>query len=125
MPSRRMERINHLLREEIAELLRREVKDETLSTALISITEVDTAPDMRHAKVYFSVYGSDEEIAEAGAHLQRAANFLRRELIGRLDLRYVPRLEFELDRSLAQGARLMSLMSQLEREREGRAEPPE
>ena len=55
MPSRRIERINHLLRQEIAELLTREVKDSTLSTSLISITEVETSPDLRSAKVYFSV----------------------------------------------------------------------
>ena len=65
MPSRRIERINHLLRQEIADLLRREVKDATLSQSLISITEVDTSPDLRNAKVYFSVYGDEDEIQAA------------------------------------------------------------
>ena len=118
MPSRRIERINHLLRQEIAELLTREVKDATLSTSLISITEVDTSPDLRNAKVYFSVYGEEEEIQAARTHLQRAAGFLHHGLKERLDLRYTPHLEFVLDRSLARGDRIMRLMRSIEQERE-------
>jgi ribosome-binding factor A len=118
MPSRRIERINHLLRQEIAELLTREVKDATLSTSLISITEVETSPDLRNAKVYFSVYGEEEEIQAATTHLQRAAGFLHHGLKERLDLRHTPHLEFVLDRSLAQGDRIMRLMRSIEQERE-------
>jgi ribosome-binding factor A len=120
MPSRRIERINHLLRQEIADLLRREVKDATLSTALISITDVDTSPDLRSAKVYFSVYGEEEEVQAAEAHLKRASGFLHHNLKERLDLRYTPHLEFVLDRSLAQGDRIMRLMRSIEEEREHR-----
>ena len=109
-----MQRINHLIREEIAELLRREVKDATLNASLISITEVDTSPDLRAAKVYFSVYGDEEQIREAQAHLGRAARFLRRGLMDRLDLRQVPHLEFVVDRSLEQGDRIMRLMRRIE-----------
>jgi ribosome-binding factor A len=121
MPSRRIERINHLLRQEIAELLTREVKDATLSSALISITEVDTSPDLRSAKVYFSVYGEEEEIQAARDHLTRAAGFLHRNLKGRLDLRHTPNLEFILDRSLARGDRIMRLMRTIEEERDARS----
>jgi ribosome-binding factor A len=105
------------LRQEIAELLSREVKDATLSTSLISITEVDTSPDLRSAKVYFSVYGDEDEIKAAGEHLKRAAGFLHHNLKGRLDLRYTPNLEFVLDRSLATGDRIMRLMREIESER--------
>ncbi len=114
MANRRLARINHLLREEIAELLAREVKDEALRSPLISITDVETAPDLRTAKVYFSVYGDDAQIAEARAHLGRAAGFLRRSLKGRLDLRHTPQLEFIFDRSLAQGDRIMRLIRSIE-----------
>ncbi len=109
-----MARINHLLRQEIAELLAREVKDDTLTSALISITEVDTSPDLRLAKVYFSVYGDEEQVQDARVHLGRAAGFLRHNLKGRLDLRHVPQLEFVLDRSLEQGDRIMRLMRTIE-----------
>jgi ribosome-binding factor A len=119
-PSRRIERINHLLRQEIADLLTREVKDATLNEAMISITDVDTSPDLRLAKVYFSVYGDEAEIQAAKDHLQRASGFLHHNLKERLDLRYTPHLEFVLDRSLAQGDRIMRLMRSIEEEREHR-----
>jgi ribosome-binding factor A len=123
MPSRRIERINHLLRQEIAELLTREVKDATLASALISITEVETSPDLRSAKVYFSVYGEEEEIQAAREHLTRAAGFLHHNLKVRLDLRHTPHLEFVLDRSLARGDRIMRLMRAIEEERSHTPQP--
>jgi ribosome-binding factor A len=122
MPSRRIERINHLLRQEIAELLAREIKDATLSSSLISILEVETSADLRSAKVYFSVYGDEDEIQAARDHLNRAAGFMHRNLKERLDLRHTPRLEFILDRSLARGDRVMRLMRTIEEEREHPAE---
>lgn len=122
MPSRRMQRINQLIREELAELLQREIKDEALASSLISITEVDTSPDLRTARVYFSVYGDEEAVSYARSHLEKAANFLRRGLMDRLDLRQVPRLEFQLDESLARGDRLMQLMRVTEAQHAG---PPE
>jgi len=122
MPSRRIERINHLLRQEIAELLSREVKDATLSTSLISITEVDTSPDLRNAKVYFSVYGDEDEIKAAGDHLRRASGFLHHNLKERLDLRHTPHLEFIADHSIARGDRIMRLMRTIEEERDHPAE---
>jgi ribosome-binding factor A len=120
LPSRRIERINHLLRQEIADLLTREVKDATLHTALISITDVETSPDLRSAKVYFSVYGDEAEIQAAREHLTRASGFLHHNLKERLDLRHTPHLEFVLDRSLARGDRIMRLMRTIEEEREHR-----
>jgi len=121
-PSRRIERINHLLRQEIADLLTREVKDATLHSALISITDVETSSDLRSAKVYFSVYGDEEEIKAAEAHLKRASGFLHHNLKERLDLRHTPYLEFVVDRSLARGDRIMRLMRTIEEER-GHQEP--
>jgi ribosome-binding factor A len=118
--SRRIERINHLLRQEIADLLTREVKDATLNTALISITDVETSADLRNAKVFFSVYGDEATIEAALQHLQRASGFLHHNLKERLDLRHTPHLEFVLDRSLARGDRIMRLMRTIEEEREHR-----
>ena len=116
--SRRLERINHLLRQEIADLLSREVKDVTLHEQLISITEVETSADLRSAKVYFSVYGDEAAIKAAQSHLNRASGFLHHELKERLDLRHIPHLEFIVDRSLARGDRIMRLMRSIEQERE-------
>jgi ribosome-binding factor A len=120
VPSRRIERINHLLRQEIADLLTREVKDAALHDAMISITDVETSPDLRNAKVYFSVYGDEQTVEAARQHLKRASGFLHHNLKERLDLRHTPHLDFVLDQSLARGDRIMRLMRTIEEEREHR-----
>lgn len=113
MTSRRILRLNDAIREELAELLRREMRDPRLAT-LISITEVDTSPDLALAHVYVSVLGSDEEAADALRALRHAAGYLKRELGDRLRLRRVPTLDFRLDPSLARGARVMQLLREIE-----------
>ena len=114
MTSRRIQRINHLLRSEIAELLQREIRDDALLTSLISVTEVDTSPDLKNAKVYYSVYGEEEDVLTARTHLEHAARFLRNSLRGKLDLRVLPNLEFIYDPSLARGDRIMRLIRAIE-----------
>lgn len=109
--SRRTERINDQLREEISDLVLRELKDPRIS-GLVSITEVDVAPDLSHAKVFVSVLGSDEERASTMRALAKGAQFVRRELRRRLTIRRVPELEFLADDSLAHGARILSLLDE-------------
>lgn len=115
--SRRTRRINDLLREEISEILRREARDPRLDT-MVSITEVETSEDLRHAKVHVSVLGSEEEWAAAMKALDAARPFLHRHLRERLpDLRLIPELAFRRDESLARGARLARMLDDLARER--------
>ena len=111
--SRRTQRLGALLLQEIAELLRREVKDPRLGSGLISITDVEVSPDLQQAKVYVSVYGSAEEAADVLAGLASAAGFLRRELRERLVLRTIPALVFLPDPSLERADRILALMRQL------------
>jgi ribosome-binding factor A len=111
--SRRILRLNDAIREELAELLRRDLRDPRLS-ALISITEVDTSPDLALAHVYISVLGSDAETTDALRALRHAAGYLKREIGDRLRLRRVPNLDFRLDPSLARGARVMELLRGIE-----------
>jgi ribosome-binding factor A len=113
MTSRRMLRINDAIREELAELLRRDMRDPRLA-ALISVTEVDTAPDLGRAQVFVSVYGSDDETQEALRALRHAAGYLKGQLGDRLRLRRVPNLDFHLDPSLARGARVMQLLREID-----------
>jgi ribosome-binding factor A len=109
--TRRTERINDLLREEISDLVRLEVKDPRVG-GLVSITEVDITPDLRHAKVFVSVLGSDAEKAATFVALRAAAHFLQRELRKRLTIRRIPELVFLADESLARGARILSLIEE-------------
>ena len=107
--SRRTERINHLLREEISQLLHRQVKDPRLG-GLITVTRVCTSSDLQHAKVYISVMGDDMERHEALATLSSAAGFFHRELKGRLAMRHVPELSFHDDATVELGAQVLELI---------------
>lgn len=120
--TRRLERVNDLLRDELSALLRRDAKDPRLGAAIISVTEVVTSPDLRHARVYISVLGSPEEQQEALKGLVSAAGFFQRELRERLDLRRVPALTFFRDDTLERGDRLLRLMKEVAPER-GEAAP--
>ncbi len=110
---RRMERINGLLREEIAGLLSSQVNDPRLR-GLITITQVRTASDLRSARVYISVMGAEAVRQDALAGIQSSASYLRRELRSRVTLRHVPFLTFQLDDAMLEADRLMQLIDDLE-----------
>jgi ribosome-binding factor A len=109
--TRRTERINDLLRQEISELVRRDLKDPRIG-GLVTITEVDVSPDLRHAKVFVSVLGSDDEKRSTLRALDAASHFLERELRHRLTIRRMPELEFVKDESLEHGQRILSLLDE-------------
>jgi ribosome-binding factor A len=107
--TRRTERINDLLREEISQLVLREMKDPRLG-GLVTITEVDVSPDLRNAKVMVSVLGTDEESANTMRALRAASHFIVRELRKRLVIRRIPDLVFQRDTSIEEGARVLALL---------------
>ncbi len=111
--TRRTDRINGLLRQEISQLLSREIKDPRLN-GIISITEVQTASDLRSARVFVSVLGDQAAKDAALDGIQSAASFLRRSLRDRLKLRYVPFLKFALDESIEDADALLRVMDQLQ-----------
>ena len=113
--SRRVDRINGLLREEISKLLLREIKDPRLS-GLLTITQVKTSSDLRNAKVYISGMGNDEANTAALQGIQSAATFLRKQLRERLRLKYVPFLTFEIDDSMETADHIFRLMDQARQE---------
>ena len=108
----RIERVNHLIRQEISELLRREVKDPRLG-GLVSINEVVTSSDLKYANVFVSCICSDEEKKEILSTLVAAAGFLHNELKKRLRLRYVPELDFRWDDSIEKGAHILELIDRV------------
>lgn len=110
--SRRLQRLNVLLREEVSELIRRELRDPRLAE-FVTLTRVSTSPDLATATVYVSVMGEAEEKANTMRALTRAAPFIRRQLIRRLSIRRTPDIEFTLDESMEEAAHLLDLMKQL------------
>lgn len=110
--SRRIERVNSLIRQEMSELLQRQVKDPRLG-GFITVTQVSTSGDLRHAKVFFSVMGSEDEKGEVLEALTAASGFLRKEMSSRLGLRRCPELSFHYDDSVDQGTQVLQLISQV------------
>ena len=110
--SRRIERLNSMIRRDLSELLRYEVKDPRVA-GVVSVTQVDTSGDVQHAKVYVSVYGTLREKEDTIAALQSASGFMRRQLRGRLETRQVPVLRFILDDTLTEGNQMLDLLDSL------------
>ncbi len=108
----RIERVNSLIRQELCELLQRQVKDPRLGN-FITITAVDTSADMKYARVFVSRIGSQEEKQEMLSVLTSASGFFRRELIKRLRIRRVPALTFHWDDSIERGDRLLRLIDEV------------
>ena len=111
--SRRVDRLNGLLRQEISLLLTREIKDPRLN-GIISITHVQTSSDLRNARVFLSVMGNQDNKDEVLDGIQSAASFLRRSLRDRLKLRYVPFLKFALDESIEDADNVLRIMDDIE-----------
>ena len=113
--SRRIERVNELIKAEIANLLQREIRDPRL-TSMISIIGVETSSDLSNATVRVSILGSEDEVKQAITALKRAAGFFRREIAGRLRLKKAPELTFKLDTSIEKGARVLQILREIQEE---------
>lgn len=111
MANRRQEQINGFLREEISEIIQRELKDPRLGFA--SVTSVEVSPDLRHARVFISVLGSPEEQEATLAGLTSAAGFIRHLLKPRMHTRHIPELTFNLDSSMAYAESIARTLSEL------------
>lgn len=110
VPGRRPERLGEQIRQEISALVVSELRDPRIGFS--TIIAVRVTPDLRHARVAVSVLGSAQEQQQTLEGFRAAASYIRRELAHRLDIRRVPELEFTLDRSAEQAARIDELLRQ-------------
>lgn len=120
--SRRMERLDELLRQEIARLIAEEVKDPRVG--FVTVMGARMSPDLRHARVYVSVLGDEEVKRQAVEALQRAGGFLRGRLGRLLEIKYLPELRFELDRSLERASRIEEILHRVRPEDDPSREAP-
>ncbi len=104
-------RVANLIREEIALIISREMKDPSLK--MVTITHVKVSRDLRRARVFFSVFGSPEEIQRTAQILNRAEGFLRGELGRNLRLKRIPALAFEFDDSYEKGMKIEDLLRKI------------
>lgn len=119
MSSNRIGRINEEIQRELSDQLRR-LKDPRVSqVGMVSITRVDTTGDLRYARIYVSVLDKSQE-KDVLKGLKSASGFLRRELGRALQLRYTPELQFIGDDSIRQGAHILEMLRQVERDNSAR-----
>jgi ribosome-binding factor A len=107
----RSDRLAHELKNEVSNLIARELRDPRVGFA--TVTEAKVSPDLSHARIYVSVLGSTEEQRTTLAALNRASGFLRRALGTRLKLRKSPQITFTLDQTIERGARMSQIIAQV------------
>lgn len=107
----RISRISEEIKREISNIIQNELKDPRLPE-LVSVVSVNVTRDLRYAKVYVSVFGSDEQKENAIEGLKSAAGFIRKEIGNRVKLRYTPEIQFELDNSIEYGAYINKLIKE-------------
>ncbi|MGL4880236.1 MAG: 30S ribosome-binding factor RbfA [Waterburya sp.] len=120
--SRRVARVAALIKREISQMLLTEIKDDRVGAGMVSVTDVDVSGDLQHAKIFVSIYGTETAKAETMAGLDSSANYVRKELGSRMQLRRTPTVKFIEDRSLERGDNMLNLLNQISEERQNKPE---
>jgi ribosome-binding factor A len=115
--SRRTRQVGDLLREELDDIIRQDVKDPRVG--FFTITRVEVSPDLRSATAYISVLGSDDERTGTMAALASASGFIRRQLKPRLRMRQIPEIAFFDDRSMEYAQTISTAISKLRKDEPG------
>ncbi|MFH1624943.1 MAG: 30S ribosome-binding factor RbfA [Pseudomonadota bacterium] len=111
MDYKRADRVSDLLKKEIAQTLIKEIKDPRIG--LVTVTDVEVTDDLRLARVFFSMVGSNREREETTKGLDSASSFIKRTLGKRLRMRFIPDIVFKFDSSLEYGSHIDSLLDNL------------
>lgn len=125
----RAEKVKEFIKEELSLILQREVRDPRIG--FVSVTDVEVSQDLRHARIFVSVLGTEEEKAATMEGLGSAARYIRRALGQRLQMRFTPDLSFRLDESIERGSRVMKLLGEVTHDthdkpaRDDRGDPPD
>ncbi|NEO04552.1 30S ribosome-binding factor RbfA [Moorena sp. SIO3I8] len=118
--NRRVFRVSSLIQQEVSQMLLNDIKDDRVGSGMVSITNVDVSGDLQHAKIYVSIYGTDEARSKTMAGLKSATGYVRRELGRRIRLRRTPEVMFIEDRGLEGGDQMLNLLNQLSQERQNK-----
>ncbi|GAB4269177.1 MAG: 30S ribosome-binding factor RbfA [Opitutales bacterium] len=103
-------RVNELVKREISDILHTDYKDDMVC---VTITEVDVSPDLRYARIYYSLFVEGEKARHAHRFFKKHGSTIRRKLSKRIVLKYLPALEFIQDHSLKRGAEMVDKMDDL------------
>lgn len=123
--NRRVSRVSELIKREISQMLMHGLKDERIGLGMVSITDVDVSGDLQHAKVFVSIYGSEEVREQTMAGLKAVTGQVRSELGRRVRLRRTPEIIFVEDRSFDRAVRVLSLINEISQKRGDTSEDDE
>lgn len=113
--SARSERVQEALRQEISRIVQGEIKDPRLG--FITITKVELTPDLRHAKVFFSVFGEDKDKRLALKGLNSAKGYIKGLVSDRVKLRCTPDIDFKIDESLEHTKKIFDILDKIKKEK--------
>ena len=116
MATTRQRRVQELLVQDISDIIRREMKDPRIG--FLTVTDAEVTPDLRHARVYFTLLGDPTAREETVKILNKASGFIRGEFARRAQMRFVPELKFEYDLSVDRGSRIHELLSRVKQDDE-------
>lgn len=108
MSSLRIAKVQELMKQEVSQIILRELKDPRIG--FVTVTKVDITPDLREARIYVSLMGTEEEKQASFAGLESSLGFVRREIGHRIKMRYTPQISFAVDTSLDYGTRIQTLL---------------
>ena len=115
MQGKRLDRVGHLIQMELGQLILHRTKDPRIG--FVTITNVSVAPDIRSARVFYSVMGNEKAKRDCQKALEKAAGFFQREIAAAIELRYTPKLTFTLDESIARGMEIDQILRNLSGEK--------
>jgi len=110
---RRVSRVSSLIKREVSQMLINEIKDDRVGAGMVSVTDVNVSNDLQHAKIFVSIYGTEEAKTETMEGLKASTPFVRRELGQRMRLRRTPEVVFLEDTSIERGDRILNLLNQI------------
>ena len=110
----RVEKVQELMKQEVSKMLLRDIKDPRVG--FVTVTQVELTGDLREAKIYVSIMGSEQQIEDSWQGLQSALGFIRREIGKRIRLRFTPSISFALDKSLDYSAHIQELLNKINSE---------
>ncbi|WP_400163020.1 30S ribosome-binding factor RbfA [Brevibacillus sp. TJ4] len=114
MNKTRMSRVGEEIKKELSVLLQRGLKDPRIG--FVTVTDVEVTSDLQLAKVYVSIFGSEEERSASLAGLQKAKGYLRTEIGKRVKLRHIPDFVFKLDESITYGSKIENILREISSE---------
>jgi len=118
MSTTRPERVAEAIRKEISIMIQEELKDPRIG--FTTITKVEITPDLRYAKIYYTVLGNDKQKKSTGIALKNAKGFIKGHIGDRLKLRYTPEIIFKVDESIEYADKIERLFDKIHREKDGK-----